>query len=89
MEFKVLEKLKVILRTILSSLRCSGNSFLTMVAYAVRTLTMVLAKRFIYLFQISGSGHSSLDTTSKHCVSCVKTSTTEFEKRACSLLFWN
>lgn len=50
---------------------------------------MVLANLFMYLFQISGSGHSSLETTSKHCVSCVNTSTTELLKRACSLDFWN
>lgn len=50
---------------------------------------MVFANLFIYLFQISGSGHSSLETTSKHWVNCVKTSTTDTLNSACSLLFWN
>lgn len=72
-----------------SSLVSWGNSFLAVSAYASKTLTMVLAKRFMYRFQISGSGHSSLETTSKHCASCVKMSTTEVEKRVCSLLLWN
>lgn len=72
-----------------SSDTCSGNSFFTMSAYAISTLTIVLANLRMYRFQISGSGHSSLLTTSKHCVNCVNTSTTEFENKACSLLFWN
>lgn len=33
--------------------------------------------------------HSSFCSTSKHCVSCVKTSTTELEKLECSVFFWN
>ncbi|CAG5083408.1 Protein of unknown function [Cotesia congregata] len=49
----------------------------------------ILANLFIYLFQISGSGHSSFETTSKHCVNWVNTSTTDTLKRACSLLFMN
>lgn len=76
-------------RTIRSSFRWLGNSFFTMSAYATNTFTMVFANLFMYLFQISGSGHSSLETTSKHWVNCVKTSTTETLNSACSLLFWN
>lgn len=41
------------------------------------------------LFQISGSGHSSLDTTPKHWVSWVNTSTTELEKSEFSELGGN
>ena len=72
-----------------SSLVSNGNSFLAVSAYARRTLTIVFANRFMYRFQISGSWHSSFWRTSKHWVSWVNTSTTELEKLACSVFFWN
>jgi hypothetical protein len=40
-------------------------------------------------YQMAGLRHSSFWRTSKHCVSCVKTSTTELEKFECSVFFRN
>jgi hypothetical protein len=40
-------------------------------------------------FYKNGPWHSSFCRTSKHCVSCVNTSTTELEKLACSVFLWN
>ena len=75
--------------TFASSLTWLWKSFWSTLEYSVRTFTTVFANLFIYLFQISGSWHSSFWRTSKHWVSCVNTSTTEFEKLACSVFFWN
>ena len=75
--------------TFASSLTWLWKSFWRTIEYSVRTLTTVFANLFIYLFQISGSWHSSFWSTSKHWVSWVNTSTTEFEKFACSVFFWN
>ena len=57
--------------------------------YSVKTLATVFANLFMYRFQISGSWHSNFWRTSKHWVNWVNTSTTEFEKFACSVFFWN
>ncbi len=44
---------------------------------------------FMYRLTTSGCGHSNFLMTSKHWLSCVNTSVTEHEKRACSDAFWN
>ena len=72
-----------------SSLTWLGKSAWRTEEYSVSTLTTVFANLFMYRFQISGSWHSSFWSTSRHWVNWLNTSTTEFEKFACSVCFWN